>query len=491
MAAAGRALPWRSRSPPWRHRRPRPPRASPALTRAPGAPPAGAARPEPEGGSRHRRRSAALRPPARRGRRAGQLRALPAPRGADSSPREQPPNFAQRHRPEVGRRDRVPLRGAPARAGPRSAPHGGTHRRPAAPREGPAAPAPRPSRGLRRGSPERQRLLPRSSPSASAPPAASRGVSPTCKGSSPPGAANSSLPGDGARSRGGGRGRCCPSRNPPRRGQHPPSGAGAGGAPVIPAAAAETSPRGGLPAAGRAAWGGGGRGQREAAPSPSSLPGAAAESRTGAGRGGGRASGGQGKAGQQRRVPAAATRPPPRCRRRAHASPGRGGSRRPEPSRPPRRARPCPVSRAAAGHMRATPPRGTGTGCARLGTASPGIGRDRAMSRALAGQPSADPGVERCKESAAGAQAPLSPPTAKMYELQQLSPKWSRKHGLGAVSKSLPRPLRQNPWFRFANSGLMPCGDESFWDLVVAAAPAGPGTAVSAGSSPGKTMVGS
>lgn len=113
------------------------------------------------------------------------------------------------------------------------------------------------------------------------------------------------------------------------------------------------------------------------------------------------------------------------------------------------------------------------------------------MSRALAGQPSADPGVERCKERAAGAQAPLSPPTAKMYELQQLSPKWSRKHGLGAVSKSLPRPLRQNPWFRFANSGLMPCGDESFWDLVVAAAPAGPGTAVSAGSSPGKTMVGS
>lgn len=112
----------------------------------------------------------------------------------------------------------------------------------------------------------------------------------------------------------------------------------------------------------------------------------AGEGGGGAGGGGGRAGGGQGKAGQQRRVPAAATRPPPCCRcrrrRRAEASPGRGGPRRAEPSRPPRRARPCPVSRAAT-DSRPAPALPLGM-CGRRGRAGLGPARFGSVRRARA-----------------------------------------------------------------------------------------------------------
>lgn len=492
--------------------------------------PAGPAVPAPEG----RRppptaqRSACCRPAgavggalwrrqARKLSRCGASAALPLSAGLTALPRDQPPNFAERDRPEVGRRDRAPPP-APLRerspagghgVGPRPAPPGGTGRLPAAPRAGsgrpsPAAEArapaasPRARRGAAAPSPGRPRSL-RPRPHRSA-------HRPTCKGSSPPGALKSSLPGDAARSRGGGRGRCCPSRNPPRRGQHPPSGAGADGAPVIPAAAAETSPRGGLPAAGRAAWGGGrpgaaGGGSQPFLPARSGRLSRAPERGRGgggAGGGGGRAGGGQGKAGQQRRVPTAATRPPPCCRcrrrRRAEASPGRGGPRRAEPSRPPRRARPCPVSRAAT-DSRPAPALPLGM-CGRRGRAGLGPARFGSVRRARAtatarpwggqrprperGSTAGPWGGQQPWREAGNGRAALaadwgggevrgevslrlgssqSSPTGKTYKFQQLDPKWLRSHSLGSVSKSLTRPSREKSCCLFADTGLAPRGD--------------------------------
>lgn len=246
--------------------------------------PAGSGCPRPRGDGRHRRRSA---PPAAAlpaggpggGGTEGSApaterarlfpAALPLLAGLTALPQRPAPNFAERDRTEVGRRDR----GTPSRA-----PSGRQARNPPLPLRAPGRV--QPPRLRRRGTGSGGDPPPRGSGSspetAPVPPAASRTACPlppagfpsTCRGSSPPGALKSSLPGDAARSRGGERGRCCRSRNPPRRGQHPPSGAGADGAPVIPATAAETSPRGGLPAAGRAAWGGG----RPGAAGGGSLP---------------------------------------------------------------------------------------------------------------------------------------------------------------------------------------------------------------------------
>lgn len=165
-------------------------------------------------------------------------------------------------------------------------------------------------------------------------------------------------------------------------------------------------------------------------------------------------------AGRERQGSSAASPPAPplpprsgiaRARRCRRPEPGRA-----EPGRPPRRARPCPVSRAAAGHLQRA---GTAAlGSARYGTAQPPRHRQRPSRESGAGRAAlADRGVERCEQSAACTQAPLRP--GKMYELQQLDPKWSRNLGLGAVSKGLPRLLREKAWFRFAGSALMPCGD--------------------------------
>lgn len=158
------------------------------------------------------------------------------------------------------------------------------------------------------------------------------GAAPTCRGSSPPGALKSSLAGDAARSRGGVGGRRCPSRSPPRRGQHPPSEAGADGRRLSRRRPRKHPPGEGSPRRaglhGEGAAGGSGRRLPALPPRPERRLRRAPEQggEGGEGRGGGRAGGGQGKAeaGRPRRVPTAAIRPPPRCRR-AEASPGRGG----------------------------------------------------------------------------------------------------------------------------------------------------------------------
>lgn len=395
---------------------------------------------------------------ARKLSRCGASAALPLSAGLTALPRDQPPNFAERDRPEVGRRDRAPPP-APLRerspagghgVGPRPAPPGGTGRLPAAPRAGsgrpsPAAEArapaasPRARRGAAAPSPGRPRSL-RPRPHRSA-------HRPTCKGSSPPGALKSSLPGDAARSRGGGRGRCCPSRNPPRRGQHPPSGAGADGAPVIPAAAAETSPRGGLPAAGRAAWGGGrpgaaGGGSQPFLPARSGRLSRAPER----GRGGGAREGAEEgpAAGRERQGSSAASplplpaRPPAAAAAAAAAlrhRPGEVG--RAGPSRAALRAGPAPAPSAAPPltHGRRPPchwacaAAAAGQGSARLGSVRFGVrgqrqrpgpeagngrgpsagqrpgpeaGNGRGARRATAGQPSQlTEAGERCEERSA------------------------------------------------------------------------------------------
>lgn len=182
MTASRRALPWRSRSSPWRHRRPRTlralpvvPRPVPVSTRRTGAEcahrrPPGPAHSRLKGAGRYRRRSApgvAVRPAMgalwrRHGAELCPLtdmpEALPLSAGLRATPAEQPLNFAEGDRPEVGRRDRHPLRHWPPsrrhRAGPRCAAPGGTYH---------LRPRPR----LRMPA-EGHQLQPRSSPGASA-----------------------------------------------------------------------------------------------------------------------------------------------------------------------------------------------------------------------------------------------------------------------------------------------------------------------------------
>lgn len=176
------------------------------------------------------------------------------------------------------------------------------------------------------------------------------GAAPTCRGSSPPGASKSSLAGDAARSRGGVGGCRCPSRSPPRRGQHPPSEAGADGRRLSRRRPRKHPPgegsprRAGLHGEGAA---GGGQGQREAAPGPFSPPGAPAETGAGARRGGEEGRRGKGRRKGRRRAGkgrAAAPRP----RRRyppAPRLPPRWGIARPR--RAALRAGPAPAPSAA------------------------------------------------------------------------------------------------------------------------------------------------
>lgn len=180
------------------------------------------------------------------------------------------------------------------------------------------------------------------------------GAAPTCRGSSPPGALKSSLAGDAARSRGGVGGRRCPSRSPPRRGQHPPSEAGADGRRLSRRRPRKHPPGEGSPRRaglhGEGAAGGSGRRLPALPPRPERRLRRAPEQ---GGRGGGAREGAEegpaaGRERQRQGGRAASPLPlsarPPAAAALRHR-PGEAGRR--EPGRPPRRARPCPVSRAA------------------------------------------------------------------------------------------------------------------------------------------------